>query len=73
MLGVTGIDYGNMLIERSSDFTPFKQVLENAYPDPSLYPVIADLMQQLWDRGDPTATRLHDVSIRCPGRRPTRF
>ncbi len=53
VLGVTGIDYGNMLIQRSSDFTPFKQVLDGAYPDPSLYPLITDLMQQLWDRGDP--------------------
>ena len=53
VLGVTGIDYGNMLIQRSSDFTPFKQILDSAYPDPSLYPLITDLMQQLWDRGDP--------------------
>jgi hypothetical protein len=55
VLGVTGIDYGNMLIQRSSDFTPFKQILNGpgGYPDLSLYPVITDLMQQLWDRGDP--------------------
>jgi|SRR5579875_210480 len=52
-LGVTGIDYGNMLIQRSTDFEPFKQVLEQNYPDASLYPVITDLLQQLWDRGDP--------------------
>jgi hypothetical protein len=52
-LGVTGIDYGNMLIQRSTDFTPFKAVLEQNYTDQSLYPVITDLMQQLWDRGDP--------------------
>lgn len=52
-LGVTGIDYGNMLIQRSTDFTPFKQVLEQNYTDQSLYPVITDLLQQLWDRGDP--------------------
>jgi hypothetical protein len=53
VLGVTGIDYGNMLIQRSTDFSPFKALLEAAYPDQSLYPVIADLVQQLWDRGDP--------------------
>jgi hypothetical protein len=53
VLGVTGIDYGNMLIQRSTDFTPFKAFLEGAYPDQSLYPVLTDLIQQLWDRGDP--------------------
>jgi hypothetical protein len=53
VLGVTGIDYGNMLIQRSTDFAPFKSILEGSYPDESLYPVICDLIQQLWDRGDP--------------------
>ena len=53
VLGVTGMDYGNLLIQRSTDFAPFKAVLEQNYTDQSLYPVITDLMQQLWDRGDP--------------------
>jgi hypothetical protein len=52
-LGVTGLDYGNLLIQRSVDFTPFKKLLEASYPDQSMYPVTTDLMQQLWDRGDP--------------------
>jgi hypothetical protein len=53
VLGVTGLDYGNLLIQRSVDFTPFKAILEQNYTDQSLYPVLTDLMQQLWDRGDP--------------------
>jgi hypothetical protein len=53
VLGVTGLDYGNLLIQRSTDFAPFKAILEQNYTDPSLYPVITDLIQQLWDRGDP--------------------
>ncbi len=53
VLGVTGMDYGNLLIQRSTDFSTFKAILESAYPDQSLYPVICDLIQQLWDRGDP--------------------
>jgi hypothetical protein len=53
MLGVTGLDYGNLLIQRSTDFTEFKDILEASYTDQSLYPVITDLIQQLWDRGDP--------------------
>jgi hypothetical protein len=39
-------------VQRSSDFTPLKAILEKAYP-PSLYPVILDVVQQLWDRGEP--------------------
>ena len=57
MLGVTGIDYGNMLIQRSTDFAgptaAFKKLLDASYTDPSLYPVTTDLLQQIWDRGDP--------------------
>ncbi len=53
VLGVTGIDHGNLLVQRSTDFAPFKTILSKNYPDSSLYPVILDLIQQLWDRGDP--------------------
>ncbi len=53
VLGVTGIDFGNLLVQRSTDFTPLKAILEKSYPDESLYPVILDVVQQLWDRGDP--------------------
>jgi hypothetical protein len=53
VLGVTGIDFGNLLVQRSTDFTPLKAILEKSYPDESLYPVILDIVQQLWDRGDP--------------------
>jgi hypothetical protein len=53
VLGVTGIDYGNMLVQRSTDFAPFKTILDGSYPDTSMYTVILDLTDQLWDRGDP--------------------
>jgi hypothetical protein len=53
VLGVTGIDYGNLLVQRSTDFTSFKAILDSSYPDPSLYPVILDVIDQLWVRGDP--------------------
>jgi hypothetical protein len=53
VLGVTGMDYGNVLVQRSTDFAPLGQVLFANYTDPSLDPVVLDLMQQLWDRGDP--------------------
>ena len=53
VLGVTGLDYANLLVQRSTDFAALGSILYAAYPDPSLHPLILDLMQQLWDRGDP--------------------
>jgi hypothetical protein len=71
VLGVTGIDYGNMLIQRSTDFggptAIFKKLLDAAYPDPSMYPVITDLIQQLWDRGDPDGYAQHMTTNPLPG------
>lgn len=38
VLGVTGIDYGNVLIQRSTDFTALKTILEANYPGPVAVP-----------------------------------
>jgi hypothetical protein len=53
VLGVTGIDYANVLVQRSTDFAPFGKILYAAYADKSLDPLLLDLMGQLWDRGEP--------------------
>ncbi len=53
VLGVTGMDYANLLVQRSTDFAPFGTILYPSYPDDSLHPLLLDLIQQLWDRGDP--------------------
>ena len=53
VLGVTGIDYANVLVQRSTDFAPFGKILYASYADPSVDPLLLDLMQQLWDRGEP--------------------
>src|SRR5581483_4842358 len=53
VLGVSGMNYGNVLVERSVDFAPFGAILIAAYPDMSTYTLTLDLVQQLWDRGDP--------------------
>ncbi len=53
VLGVTGIDYGNLLIQRSTDFAPFATILTRSYPDMSMYVATLDLLDQLWVRGDP--------------------
>jgi hypothetical protein len=52
-LGVTGMNYANVLVQRSVDFAPFGAIIYPSYPDQTLHPLILDLMQQLWDRGDP--------------------
>jgi hypothetical protein len=53
VLGVTGMDYGNLLLARSSDFTSFGQLISLYYPDRSMYPAELDLIDQLWDHADP--------------------
>jgi hypothetical protein len=53
VLGVTGMDYANVLVQRSTDFAPFGSILFQNYTDQSMDPVTLDLMDQLWDRGDP--------------------
>ena len=53
VLGVSGMNYGGVLLLRSTDFKLYAAVLYKAYTDLSLHPLILDLMQQLWDRGDP--------------------
>ncbi len=70
VIGVTGIDYGNVLIQRSTDFSPLKTILEASYPDQSLYPVITDLIQQLWDRGDPEGYAAQMTSHPLPNTPP---
>jgi hypothetical protein len=53
VLGVSGMDYGGLLLLRSTDFAAYATFLYAAYADASLHPLILDLMQQLWDRGEP--------------------
>ncbi|QFZ18929.1 hypothetical protein [Saccharothrix syringae] len=51
VLGVTGMNYG-VLLNRSSDFAPFHQVLDLSYPDRLRQQVVLQLLQLLWDRGE---------------------
>jgi hypothetical protein len=67
VLGVTGMDYGNLLLARSTDFTTFSTFLGLYYRDPSMYTVILDLLDQLWDRGDPDGYAPYMTSHPLPG------
>ncbi len=66
VLGVTGMDYGNLLVDRSVDFTPFGSIEFTSYTDPSMDRVLLDLMDQLWDRGDPDGYAAHMTSNPLP-------
>jgi hypothetical protein len=67
VLGVTGLDYANLLVQRSTDFTPFGKILFTNYADESLSPAVLDLIQQLWDRGDPDGYAQQMTTHPLPG------
>lgn len=51
VLGVTGMNYST-LIRRSADGGPYLYYLYSSYPDRLRTPLVLDLMQMLWDRGE---------------------
>jgi hypothetical protein len=51
-LGVPAMNYSTLL-PRSVDFDEFAQVLYGYYPNETARPLVLDLMQMLWDRGEP--------------------
>ncbi len=71
VLGVTGMDYGGILLTRSSDFDLYATFLYGiapggGYTDESLHPLILDLAQQLWDRGEADGYAQHMTSHPLP-------
>jgi hypothetical protein len=55
VLGVTGSDLFNLMMPHGSTFSVFGKFVLRNYRDRSLHPLVLDLLQQLWDRGDPGA------------------
>jgi hypothetical protein len=51
-LGVPAMNY-SVLLPRSVDFDEFAQVFYPFYPNETSRPLVLDLMQMLWDRGEP--------------------
>ena len=71
VLGVPGMNYGGVLLQRSTDFTNFALFLYGVapgggYTDKSLHPVLLDLMQQLWDRGEANGFAAHMTTDPLP-------
>jgi hypothetical protein len=72
VLGATGMNYGGMLLQRSSDFPTYATFLYGAVPgggytDDSLHPLILSLASQLWDRGEADGYAAHMTSNPLPG------
>jgi hypothetical protein len=51
-LGVPAMNY-SVLLPRSVDFDPFASILYPSYPNQTARPLAIDLIQMLWDRGEP--------------------
>ncbi len=51
-LGVPSMNY-SVLLPRSVDFLPFSGAFQSSYPNEASQPLVLDLMQMLWDRGEP--------------------
>jgi hypothetical protein len=51
-LGVPAMNY-SVLLPRSVDFDEFAQVFYPYYPNETSRPLVLDMMQMLWDRGEP--------------------
>ncbi len=71
VLGVTGMNYGGMLLQRSSDFPLYSTFLfgrapGGGYTDDSIHPLVLDLAQQLWDRGETNGYVAHMTSKPLP-------
>jgi hypothetical protein len=72
VLGVPGMNYGGMLLQRSSDFPPFAiflyaQAPGGGYGDDSTHPLVLTLASQLWDRGEANGYARHMTSKPLPG------
>jgi hypothetical protein len=51
-LGVPAMNY-SVLLPRSVDFDEFAEILYPSYPNETTRPLVLDMMQMLWDRGEP--------------------
>ena len=66
--GVLGVPAANFstLLQRSVDFNPFFDILQNNYPDDVNRALAYPLLQQLWDKSEPNGWYHHTVSNPLP-------
>jgi hypothetical protein len=70
VLGVSSIDWANWLIPRTQGIGDFEGEQDTEYVDLSAQPLLLDLMQQIWDRGDPDGYVQHLISDQFTGTLP---
>jgi hypothetical protein len=68
-LGVPAMNY-SVLLPRSVDFDEFAQVFYPFYPNETSRPLVLDLMQMLWDRGEPDGYAARMTTNPLPGTPP---
>ncbi|MEU4690468.1 hypothetical protein [Actinoplanes sp. NPDC023714] len=66
VLGVPAMNYSTLL-QRSTAFAPFQQLLDQAYPDLADQQLILALIQMLWDRGEADGYAQHLTRDPLPG------
>ena len=52
ILGVPGMNYGGLLLNRSVDWNEFSSLFNPAYPNPIDQQLVLQFAQMLWDRGE---------------------
>jgi len=69
VLGVPGANY-SLLLHRSRDFEPFFAIMRPSYPDPLERILAGALIQQLWDRSEPSGWYHHTLPGTVPNTPP---
>lgn len=67
ILGVPGMDYGGVLLNRSVDWNEFSSIYDKSYTDPVDQQVVLQLAQLLWDRGENEGYAQHITKHPYPG------
>ena len=69
VLGVPAMNYSTLL-QRSTDFAEYGEVLYASYPKEIERPLLFSLIQQLWDRSDPNGYAQHMTASPYPNTPP---
>jgi hypothetical protein len=64
------MDFFNLLVPRGHAFAYFGGLVLQSYADPSLHPLVLDLLQQLWERADPDGYAQQMTSVPLPDTPP---
>jgi len=67
ILGVPGMDYGGVLLNRSVDWNEFAAIYTVSYTDPVDQQVVLQFAQLLWDRGENEGYAEHLTAHPYPG------